>query len=676
MATKFASIDFEFFGVTEERLTLVCCSIKSELINRDYWLLDCSDIGTLCRDLQTLNRNDFVLLAHQVMAEASSVLSLGLKPTLYKWIDTFAEFRCLSNHYHPMQYGKHLINGKETMTYPPKPKWEQTEGDKKKSKKIDHTYAQLVYKLLGKKIDTDHKTKMRDIIISGDLDLIEENKEDIMKYCRSDVEYLEPCIKRMAKIYSKLLPKKEFKSLKQEMLWRGETMCRTALVERKGYPINYEATKNFSDSVMNILKDIQSDINDQFPDIHPFHLDKKTLFYTKKEKPIKDWIAKSPYANNWLLTDTRKYSLSLDAFGQHFNYSHDYPRGNFGAQMLRFLKTKQSLNGFTVAKNGKKSKKKFWDYVGSDQRVRAYLNPYGAQSARFQPGATGFIFLKAAWMRALVQPPPGKAIAGTDYKSQEYLLAALMSQDKAMIASYNSGDVYLAFAKMIGMVPKNATKQSHKKERDLCKSTVLGISYNMSKYGLAKELTEKTGEIVSEDEAQVLIDQFHQTYYDYAAWKKELLQRYMVDGYIKLADGWYIWGDNPNPRSVGNVPIQGMGSCILRKAIQVTQDSNLDFITPLHDAGYIEYDSGDFSAIDKFNKCMLEAFYHYFPQNYRELSMVGLDTETWSPDYEVGEIITPAGKKVKTERIHVDERAESEYKKFGKYFEKPDWGYL
>ena len=58
----------------------------------------------------------------------------------------------------------------------------------------------------------------------------------------------------------------------------------------------------------------------------------------------------------------------------------------------------------------------------------------------------------------------------------------------------------------------------------------------------------------------------------------EALEEYKIKGYIFLPDGWFMWGDNDNFRSVGNVPIQGLGSCIMRKAVELAQDRGLDVI--------------------------------------------------------------------------------------------------
>ena len=133
---------------------------------------------------------------------------------------------------------------------------------------------------------------------------------------------------------------------------------------------------------------------------------------------------------------------------------------------MRYLKLKQSLNGFSP----NKQKESIFDSLGSDGRVRSWLNPYGSQTSRFQPKATSFIPLKAAWMRAMIQPPKNHYILGVDYSSEEFLISACWSEDENMYNAYKSGDVYLYFAKLAGAVPWDGTKEEYKAERNLFKS--------------------------------------------------------------------------------------------------------------------------------------------------------------------------------------------------------------
>ena len=466
---KYCVIDFEFFNPQNKVMDLVCCSLatidedKNVSPIEEYWLLG-EDKSTLVERLNSLKDHTFI--AHAVTAEARSFISLGLEPRDFMWIDTMIEWRQLTNHLKKYRYGKHLIKGKKKDLIP---FYLEPSNPFQSKDKPTHSLSEMVYKLLDIEIDTDHKEEMRDIIISGDKDKILESKEDIQAYCSSDIVYLFPCLQRIVSALNKNLKGELKKGISEAIYLRGSQMARNAVIEQVGYPINNEKMRNFSAQVPSILRECIEDINEQFPEMNVFHLDKKTRKFTKKEKPIRDWIDTLPFADQWEKTKKGRYSLSLDAFGAHFNYKHEYPRGNFGAQMLRYLKLKQALNGMIEPANRKKDSKIFWDFVGDDGRVRPYLNPYGSQSGRFQPSATGFLFLKPAWMRSLCEPPKGKCVIGIDYKSEEYLIAALESKDKKMIQAYRSGDVYMDYAIGAKLAPEGATKKTHGAIRNMAK---------------------------------------------------------------------------------------------------------------------------------------------------------------------------------------------------------------
>lgn len=652
-------IDTEFSEVSEPRVKPVCISLYDDVNGtRSYWTHGGNYSDALLDIMRHIETHDFV--SYSVEAEARFFRAIGLDDkTLLSitWIDLYLEWRMLLNHNDKLICGKHITGNIRTIF---------KDGYKTYTGKPSYSYAGAVFRLLGIKVDTEHKTKMRDLIISNPPKYYEHEKEAIMQYCESDIEHLPKLLNAMMKEYASLFPKSELSKLRQEVLLRAEYAARTAIMVDTGYPINVEETKNFSDNTSLILYDCMSDINEQFPDIQPFKWHPAKAAYSMNTKAVKQWIQDQNFPS-WELTPTKDLSLSLDCWEKYYNYRHDYPRNNFGAQMVRFLKLKQSLNGFMPKKENAKTKS-FFEYVGSDGRVRPYYGIYGAQSGRSQQAATGFIPLKAAWMRSLIQPRPGRAIASIDYGSQEFLIAALVSNDERMLRAYESGDVYLGFAKDIGLVPKNATKATHKFERDLCKSAVLGMSYLMSKYGLSHKLTQDTGKYHSEDDAQNIIDLFDETYSRNTQKREDAISSYYDRGYIKLPCGWSMFGSNTNFRSIANMPIQGLGSSILRKAVAFAQDSGLSVIYTLHDALYIEYASGDYAAIDTLAKAMDRAFRYYIPDKLKSRATCKLDSDTWSPDYEIADIVTPGGMKVSQSKIYIDERAVFEYNFFKKYF--------
>ena len=125
--------------------------------------------------------------------------------------------------------------------------------------------------------------------------------------------------------------------------------------------------------------------------------------------------------------------------------------------------------------------------VGSDSRNRVLLSPYGSKTGRNQPSNSRFIFGTATWLRSLIQPPPGRFVAYVDWTSQEIGVAAKLSGDANLLAAYED-DPYLWFAKRVGAVPADATKKSHKAQRDLYKATMLGVGYGMAEASLAMRI--------------------------------------------------------------------------------------------------------------------------------------------------------------------------------------------
>lgn len=678
-----AHFDTEFNRVTHPRVNPVCISILRNKESKNFWTHNNAFGVKKAREYFNSLPKSTVLFGWQCVAEARYLRSIGVDPLKFTWIDGFLEYRCLTNHNDALAYGEQLVDGKVKMTKRPPNKYERTEDDGKDSFKPTHSLAEGTFKLLGKIRDTEHKNAMRDLIISDPESFTVEEVTAISAYCAEDVQDLPLLLERLLEEYENLEVDVD-KELLEEMFLRGKYSVLTAIMEDIGYPVDVDKMRNFTDSVGPILEKCQKEINSFFPDIKPFYFNLKEKRFSMNQGNIRDWLVKNVETSKWM--KTKKYkelqrkratveelgnpkylSLSLDAFEEKFPYRHDYPEDNFGAQMVRYLKLKQSMNGFLPTKKGS-----IWDRLGPDGRIRCYLNPYGSQSSRSQPPSTSFLFLKPAWTRSLCSPLPGRVIGSFDYKSEEFLISALLSQSEAMIDSYRSGDVYLAFGKLVGMIPPNGTKQSHKAERDLCKALILGMSYLMSAKGLAEKLTADTGRVYTVEQAEEYINDFYNTYWELRQFQEWVRKVYEMERSLRLACGWRMFGDNTNFRSVANLPVQGLGASIMRKAVEIAvEEYGLEVIFTLHDAIYIEFDHGDWSAMDKLADAMKRGFVHYFEEEMKEdAAIIGLDGKMWGPSFpeEEGEITTPKGLKIDTSQIFVDERAVSEYEKFSRYF--------
>lgn len=649
---KLCYIDFEYNQTNEMRLNLVSCCLQIGEDVQSFWLLDPNQKQFLKNFLKKM-RDEIIIVCFNATAEAHAILSLGLDELKFKYIDLQAEWRMLKNQNNTYNYGKILVNGEIKQTYEP---------NLGSNSKLDNTKAKdnlgaCVWGMLKKQIDTDRKDKVRDIIIKGKY--LEKYKDEILEYGESDTKILKPLWEKFKEVYKGL---KVFDT--NEILYRGESVARTSRMMAIGYPVEIKKLRKLYSNVPTILKEVEDEIQSLFPDRVYFKLDPKTNKNVKKVGAIREWIEKdSGLKDKWDKTEKGELSTALDAFERFYSFRHNYPKDNFAAQYIRYCRLRQSFSGFIPKSISAKDNETFFDYIGSDGRCRAWLNPYGAQTSRYQPKSKGFLFLKAAWMRSLCHPKGDNFIVGIDYSSQEFLISALLSNDKNMIEAYRSGDVYLYFAKLAGAVPWDGKKKDYKEVRDLFKSTTLGLSYGMGKQSLARKLSADTGKEVSVKEAQDLINKFYEAYPDYKKFRANITREYGAYRRLKLVDGWYMFGNNKNERSVTNFPIQGMGGCILRRAVKLCQEAGLKVLFPLHDAIYCE--SNKLSDIDIFYEKMKEAFVYCI--DHKDADLIRLDINAWGDNLEGNK--TPNGLKFKAQKIYVDERSESEYQKFKKYFQ-------
>ena len=87
--------------------------------------------------------------------------------------------------------------------------------------------------------------------------------------------------------------------------------------------------------------------------------------------------------------------------------------------------------------------------------------PFYTVTGRNQPlPVRGFLLNLPPWMRSIIRPHNGHVLIAADWSKQEIAIAAALSGDGALLDAYNTGDIYLALAKMAGAVPEDATAKS------------------------------------------------------------------------------------------------------------------------------------------------------------------------------------------------------------------------
>jgi DNA polymerase I len=386
-----------------------------------------------------------------------------------------------------------------------------------------------------------HKDRMRDLVLRGGPWSAEE-RLNILDYCQEDVEALELLL-------PKLMPYIRF----PQALLRGRYMKAVACMEWNGVPIDVNTFNLLQEMWPRIKNRLISQIDEYF-DVYTGATFSQSRFIA--------YLAREGIA--WPQLGSGGLDLSDKAFK---DLAKTYPK----LAPLRELRSALSQLRLTDLQ------------VGSDGRNRVMLSPFSSRSSRNQPSNRKFIFGPSVWLRGLIKPEPGRALAYIDWSAQEHGIAAALSGDAAMIEAYRSGDPYLAFAKQAGAVPPDGTKATHARERNLYKTVVLGVGYGMEFQSLAI----RAG--ISAIEARELLLKHRETYPRFWGWADNEVDRAMLLGSTHTLFGWQIrTAVDQNPRSLRNFPMQANGAEMLRIACCLGTERGIKICAPVHDAVLIE----------------------------------------------------------------------------------------
>jgi hypothetical protein len=251
-----------------------------------------------------------------------------------------------------------------------------------------------------------------------------------------------------------------------------------------------------------------------------------------------------------------------------------------------------------------------WDLsVGSDGRNRCLLAPFGAKTGRNTPSTSNFIFGLSTWLRGLIRPRPGMALAYCDFEQQEFGEAAFFSGDKNMMDAYTSGDPYLAFAKQAGAIPQEVTSKEEIKDtiyeavRDNFKTCALGTQYGMGVEALANRIGG------SLSQSRELLRYHHEKYPDLWKWSDACVSFAMLYGHLTATYGWRVHaGPETRPTALRNFQLQANGAEMLRWACVLCSERGLPICAPIHDALLVEDTLENIAAtVEAVKAAMVEA---------------------------------------------------------------------
>src|SRR5271157_4383352 len=391
-------------------------------------------------------------------------------------------------------------------------------------------------------MDAADKESMRKLAMRGG-PWSEYERRALLDYCASDVNAL-------AKLLPAMLPGLD---LPRAGACRGRFMRAVARMEWAGVPIDVPTLSRLRSGWESVQDQLIRSVDSRFG-----VFDGRTF----KAERWAGWLARSGIP--WPRLESGDLALDDDTFRE---MARAYP----DVALMRELRV--SLSQLRLRELA----------VGSDGRNRALLSPYRAKTGRNQPSNSRFIFGPSTWLRGLIKPEPGMAVAHVDWSQQEFGIAASLSGDEAMMEAYQTGDPYLAFGKQAGRIPADGTKQTHAPERDLFKTCALGVQYGMGAASLAGRIGKPTAY------AADLLRLHHQTYPNFWRWSDGAEAHAMLLNHLHTLFGWTVRvGSDANPRSLRNFPCQANGAEMLRLACCLATERGVSIVAPIHDAVLVE----------------------------------------------------------------------------------------
>ena len=429
-------------------------------------------------------------------------------------------------------------------------------------------------------ISKEEKEKFRDMCIKQNT-WNKKEREEILNYCEGDVLMNEHVFYKVLNDLENICGN-DYETLLEQAMARGQSMACYAKVTNNGMSIDIPKLNDFNEYWLlvknEVIKKLNSELN-LWDDACKFS-------HSKFHQLIK----KLDLLGEWPTTPMGKLKTNKETFELFDDY---YPE---------IKKLKRIFNLLNASKLTEFA-------ISEDARYRPYggYKPFGTHTGRCTPSSK-WIFGTAKWARSFIKPPFGCAMVNLDFKSQETFIAAVISGDEKMLASYKSGDFYMNTAILAGMAPTDATKETHPEIRKIWKTIVLATNYGQGARGMAKAL-KKFNKTYSEVAGLLMkYKEIYKTYFDWAEAKSNHAQ---VHGYISTSLGWdrhFPYAVPINPRSLMNWPVQSEAGEILRNALIRLLNANIKVCATVHDSFLIECQLPELNEQIRIAKqCMIDA---------------------------------------------------------------------
>jgi hypothetical protein len=390
-------------------------------------------------------------------------------------------------------------------------------------------------------------------------------------------------------------------------VYRAEYLKALAKLEFKsrGFPVNVPLLHRIYDNLKLVRRLVAEECNVQYGG-KVFRYNAREDKYSVHFAGLVELVDAQRFPTEWALTPSGRLRTDveyLDEFAQK-NPQFKPLRDTFMllAQLKEHDLRQQEVEGF----------------------IKGVSIPYYTVTGRNQPMVKrGFLMNLPPWLRFMVAPHAGHVLIVADWSQQEIYVAASLSGDTALRDALLSGDVYIAMARMAGLIPQTEDDNTYEavplkvryaSQRQVMKSCVLGIGYGMGVPSLGKRifLDQRT-------RTDLTLDECTEKAAEIMAWHKATFVRYWTmiadevatareQGWMRTRDGWTQFADmNSRYTKLQNFHMQAGAAVILREAVRrLAQYPQIEMACTLHDSIMLYAPEDDALEHENILRCCMQ----------------------------------------------------------------------
>ena len=463
------------------------------------------------------------------------------------------------------------------------------------------------------KIQTDYKatdkTGLRERLGNGTFR--EDEQEDIFRYNKLDVKATYEIFKHLLLVIEND-PALDANRYFRQALLRGRQVNAIGKMINTGIPVDQKSTELIINNIDAITQHFITKANKELGIWDGTQL---------SMKKFADLLDEEKLLNSWPRTPTGALKTNKETIREFAD----------NRKIFQF-QTVQSFRQATKLKDVPLNK--------TNSRASCYLSMFNNITSRAGPATSKYIPNMSGAFRPLIQAQKGCVIIERDWEQQEFLVAAALSGDQAMMDAYFSGDPYLALGIQSGSIPEGSDK-SHPK-RGIFKTVCLSLQYGQGTRGIAQKLR------CTFDEAQLFVNMHKRVYSKFWDWAQANLDHALASLRLETKFGWqYQIKHGSTPRgpmdadgfslnTLRNWPCQAAACEMLRLALMYASEAGLEVIATVHDCIMIH---SDIETADQKDKKLIECM------DKASMDVIGYTTRTEKTEFKHPSLFQPKDKR-------------------------------